>query len=207
MMELHLIRHGKTLANEQRLYCGQTDIPLSDSGVAEILELKNRGIYPPGADLYFTSGLARTTRTLELLYGPVPHEALPQLGEFRFGSFEMKSHDELNPLADYQNWIMDDSGKTPCPGGESRQDFSLRVQAGYGVLLARAYGVKNHGRHMEYCYTPKGAVLAVCHGGVITYIMEMLFPARHNFYEWQPAPGRGYTIEYTVGGKVSYKKI
>ena len=207
MMELHLIRHGKTLANEQRLYCGQTDLPLSDSGAAEILELKNHGIYPPGADLYFTSGLVRTTQTLELLCGPVPQEALPQLGEYRFGSFEMKSHDELNSLAEYQNWIMDDKGVTPCPGGESRLSFGCRVKAGYEVLLARAHGVKNHGRQTEYSNTPKATILVVCHGGVITYVMEELFPGRYNFYEWQPAPGRGYTIMYAEGGVVSYTKI
>ena len=192
-MKIHIIRHGKTLANEQRLYCGQTDLPLSENGIAGLLELKKQGIYPAKADMYFTSGLARTEQTLDLLYGQVPREALPQLGEYRFGSFEMKSHDELNPQADYQAWIMDDSGQYVCPGGESRQGFKRRVAEGYGELLANTSGCE--------------AVFVVFHGGVITTIMEELFPNRHNFYEWQPAPGRGYTIVYADGGAVSYTKI
>ena len=199
-MKIHLIRHGKTLANERRLYCGHTDLPLSDTGVAELLELKNQGIYPAKADAYFTSGLARTMQTLELIYGPVPKEALPRLAEYHFGSFEMKSHEELNPQAGYQKWIMDDSGQYPCPGGESRQDFKRRVAEVYDELLARANSIGNrHG--------PTRSVLAVCHGGVIATIMEKLFPNRHNFYEWQPAPGRGYTIADTPGGTVNYTKI
>jgi len=43
-MKLILIRHGKTEANEKHLYCGSTDIPLSDGGKAELIE-KN-GVSP-----------------------------------------------------------------------------------------------------------------------------------------------------------------
>ena len=31
-MTVFLIRHGRTLANEQHLYCGSTDLPLSRAG-------------------------------------------------------------------------------------------------------------------------------------------------------------------------------
>ena len=34
-MRIYLIRHGKTEANERRLYCGSTDLPLSRQGAAE----------------------------------------------------------------------------------------------------------------------------------------------------------------------------
>ena len=34
-MIIYLIRHGKTEANERHLYCGSTDLPLSDAGIAE----------------------------------------------------------------------------------------------------------------------------------------------------------------------------
>ena len=35
-MSIYLIRHGKTEANEKRLYCGSTDLPLSEKGRAEL---------------------------------------------------------------------------------------------------------------------------------------------------------------------------
>jgi alpha-ribazole phosphatase len=76
MMHIHLIRHGKTTANEQKLYCGATNIPLSDNGITELLELKEQGVYPKDVAIYFTSGLLRTGQTLDLLYGMVHRKAL-----------------------------------------------------------------------------------------------------------------------------------
>jgi len=190
-LKIHLIRHGKTLANEQKLYCGQTDLPLSDNGMRELLDFKKQSIYPSQSSLYLTSGLLRTEQTLELLYGRVSKEALPQLAEFKFGSFEMKSHDELNEQPAYQAWITDETGLVTCPYGENKRDFLRRVLAGLEILCAKANGVES--------------VLVICHGGVIASIMAKLFPDKHNFYEWQPKPGRGYTLY--LSNKPQYKKI
>ena len=33
-MKLILIRHGKTVANENHLYCGSTDLPLDEEALA-----------------------------------------------------------------------------------------------------------------------------------------------------------------------------
>ncbi|MGI6235680.1 MAG: histidine phosphatase family protein [Christensenellales bacterium] len=71
-MILHLIRHGKTYANEQRLYCGQTDLPLSDTGAAEITQLARAGIYPArdGLKMYIVSPeQAKTSAFTTLLSG------------------------------------------------------------------------------------------------------------------------------------------
>ena len=200
-----MIRHGKTLANEQKLYCGQTDLQLSDNGIRELLDLKKQGIYPGcmgekfvkrttslKSGLYFTSGLLRTEQTLDLLYGSVQREALPQLAEYSFGKFEMKSHAELNEQPDYQAWITDETGLFTCPGGESRNDFLHRVTIGLEVLCTKIKDVES--------------ALVICHGGVIASIMEQLFPDKHNFYEWQPKPGRGYTL-INLSDKPQYKKI
>jgi len=186
MKEIYLIRHGKTKANEQRLYCGATDIPLSDAGVTELIDLKNQGIYPKHADFYFTSGLLRTEQTLDLLYGPVSRMAMPQLTEFHFGRFEMKSYEMLKDQMAYQAWITDETGLVSCPGGDNKQKFTLRVTEGYKLIL------ESGSMHCGACI--------VCHGGVITCIMEYLFPNTRNFYEWQPKPGRGYTLVYSAGG-------
>ena len=35
-MTIYLIRHGKTSANEKHLYCGSTDLPLSNAGKEEL---------------------------------------------------------------------------------------------------------------------------------------------------------------------------
>jgi alpha-ribazole phosphatase len=59
-MTVYLIRHGKTLANEKRLYCGSTDLPLSEKGREELngihYDIKNAR--------FLTSGMKRTHETL-----------------------------------------------------------------------------------------------------------------------------------------------
>ena len=182
-MRIHLIRHGRTAANEKKLYCGKTDLPL----LLDIKDEKGEGIvpakYPQDIDLFFTSGMLRANQTLELIYGPVRSEALPELAEYNFGDFEMKSHNELKNDPAYQAWIADDTGKTPCPGGESREQFKRRVLSGFALLIEKNRKVNT--------------TLTVCHGGAIVYIMDSLFPDIRHFYEWQPANGGGYTITIT----------
>ena len=193
MTAIYLIRHGKTIANEQRLYCGATDLPLSPDGAREIARLKEQGIYPPSVDVCVTSGLARAQQTLDVIYGDVPRTVLSALAEYNFGQFEMKGYEQLKDLDDYRAWVSDQTEAASCPGGESKGEFSRRVLAGYSLLEQKA---REHGN-----------VLAVCHGGVIACIMEHLLPGEQNFYEWQPQSGRGYVIVRQPDGVCRYEKI
>ncbi|MCL2158182.1 MAG: histidine phosphatase family protein [Oscillospiraceae bacterium] len=194
---MHLIRHGQTLANEKRLYCGQTDLPLSENGAKEIAKLKAQGIYPE-AEAFFTSGLLRTEQTLDIIFSGATgttREAMPNIAEFAFGGFELKSYEQLKERQDYQAWITDTTGEVRCPGGESKNQFEKRVVLGFEYILEKVQ--KNEAE----------SVFVVCHGGVIACIMERLFPSAQNFYEWQPKPGRGYTLIYASGRLHGYKKI
>ena len=190
-MILHLIRHGRTIANENRLYCGVTDIPVSDKGLTELVTLKNNEDveYPANADLYVVSGLLRTVMTAEVLFGHSDCKVMEELREFDFGEFEMCTHDELVDQKAYQDWISDLD--TVCvPNGESKQDFICRVVT--GVQKIETLGVSN--------------VVLITHGGVIATIMDFYFPGNKNFYEWQPDCGRGYTIQIEDENRF-YQKI
>lgn len=177
---LVLIRHGKTEANEKGLYCGQTDLPLSESGEKEIFDIKKTGVYPI-AGMYFSSDMTRAAQTLTAIYGDVPYKRLPELNEYNFGCFEMKSYEDLKENKDYLSWISDTTGDISCTGGESRNSFRERVKHGFASALAEAQAADE-------------PAVVVCHGGVIVTIMEELFPGIHNFYEWQPSAGRGYML-------------
>ena len=192
-MKIHLIRHGKTYANEKRLYCGKTDLPFSENGIREIVDLKEQGIYPKGVDLFFCSGLIRTVQTIEFIYGPAHYEVVSSLVEYNFGDFEMKSFEELKNRPGYQAWISDDLGEVSCPNGESKQQFTKRVLDGFEQLIKKS--------------PTSGEVLLVSHGGVIVSIMEHFFPNTKNFYEWQPKPARGYSLGFNSSGGCKYEKI
>lgn len=195
MMELHLIRHGKTPATEQKLYCGQTDLPLSERGVAEITLLKHQGLYPQSVELFFTSGMTRTEQTLDLIYGDVPRKAVPYLAEFKFGLLEMHSHEDLKGHNGYQRWIADQTDTIPCPNGESKKQFAERTLKGYSYVLN---GIGQAGN----C-----SAVVLCHGGTIACIMAHLMPNAKDFYGWLPAPGHGYTLTYTEGQFKQYKTL
>ncbi len=80
--EIFLFRHGKTEANEKHLYCGKTDLPLSQKGEAELRAKRqaasslNAQTASGGISIYpdishckvFTSGLKRTSQSIGILY-------------------------------------------------------------------------------------------------------------------------------------------
>ena len=191
---IHIIRHGRTDANERRLYCGSTDISLSEDGIREILALKGKGIYPE-AELYISSGMKRSVETLRLIYGDVDCITVESLREYDFGNFEMHSHYELESIRDYQEWIADEIGDVCCPSGESRIEFSKRVEQGINEVL----------EEVERCRADSAVV--ICHGGVIMAIMHALFPDIKNYFEWQSENGLGYTLLYSDGRITGYRDL
>ena len=178
MSKIYLIRHGNTEANERHLYCGSTDLPLSEDGRNALQTLK------PGYSgiqnvRFVTSGMLRTAQTLEILFGNVPHCCEPAFREMDFGAFEMRSYEQLKDVPEYQQWITGDNEANITPGGESGNMMKERVlEAFYGLIGERQDTV------------------VVTHGGVIAAIMEHLFPNEgKNRYQWQPRPGYGYMID------------
>ena len=188
-MDITLIRYGKTEANERHLYCGATDLPLSENGIAELKALISAEKYPDISGLHiYTSGMRRADQTLRAIYGDIAFDAIPEMRELNFGKFEMHSYEELKEDADYIAWITDQTGSMPCPGGESSAQFKARVFAVFDELAGR-----------------NQSAVVVCHGGVIAELMARLFPdSVKNFYEWQPSAGRGYTIHFSETTPISY---
>ena len=170
-MSIYLIRHGKTVANEQHLYCGSTDLPLSDGGREELHSMR----YDITPERFVTSGMKRTDETLRILFGNVPFSVDSRFREVNFGDFEMKSYEMLKDDPSYQAWLTGDNEANTPPGGESGVQMTRRVLEAFREL-------------------PDGTAL-VTHGGVIAAIMASLFPAdgKHR-YQWQPRNGHGYEI-------------
>lgn len=175
MSTIYLIRHGKTPANEQHLYCGSTDLVLSEAGVFELEQLH----YHAENVRFLTSGMKRTNQTLNILFGNVPFAVESRFREVDFGIFEMHSYEELKDRPEYQKWLTGDNESNVPPKGESGKQMCNRVLAAFSELQN----------------TEKDTVV-ITHGGVISAIMAHLFPEDgKNRYQWQPKPGHGYVIE------------
>ena len=179
MKQLLLLRHGRTVANEKRVYCGWTDSPLSEGGIDALHQLRRDRRYPSleGFAVY-TSDLCRTEQTLQELYGPVPHTREPAFRETNFGDFENRTYQEMLTDQRYLDWMEGDNLRNVCPNGESSHQMGLRVNAALKQLLEQ---------HDKVCL--------VAHGGVIAAIMIELFPeeGKHH-HQWQPDNGQGYLI-------------
>ena len=177
-MTIFLIRHGRTLANEQHLYCGSTDLPLSKAGREA---LANRPSIDVGAAHFITSGMRRCNETLALLFGDVPYEVVRDFREIDFGAFEMKSYEMLKDEPAYQAWLSRDPEINPPPGGESGEQMTRRVLAAYMALESR-----------------KENTVIVTHGGVImSMLSQRALPSRHP-EQWMADPGCGYTVQTDV---------
>ena len=185
MSTVYLIRHGMTEANEKHLYCGSTDLPLSEAGIAALRELH----YDTKSAVFLTSGMQRTEQTLELLFGSVPHRQEPRLREMDFGSFELRGYAELKNDPAYQDWITGDNERKVTPGGESGRQMQQRALEAFFEL-----------------YPPAQDTVIVTHGGIISAIMAHLFPQEAKTrYQWQPAPGHGYAITQDHYGPIPKK--
>lgn len=170
-MTVYLIRHGRTEANEKWLYCGSSDLPLSDGGREELRSLR----YPIKDVRFVTSGMRRTDETLRILFGDVAFETEPRFREVDFGDFELYSYGELKDTAAYQDWLSGDNEANIPPNGESGLQMRQRVLAAFSEL--------------------REDTAIITHGGVIAVIMEYLFPNENKTrYDWQPKPGHGYAV-------------
>ena len=174
-MMIYLIRHGKTEANEKHLYCGSTDLPLSETGRKELSQIR----YDIKNVRFLTSGMKRTNETLQILFGDVPYSEDSRFREVDFGTFEMHSYEQLKDMPAYQAWCSGDNDVNVPPDGESGAQMRKRVLQAFSEIQE------------DTCI--------ITHGGVIAAIMEHLFPEENkNRYQWQPKNGCGYLIENKI---------
>ncbi|MDD2429615.1 MAG: histidine phosphatase family protein [Eubacteriales bacterium] len=192
VFRITLLRHGETAANEQGLYCGVTDVPLSPKGIEGILSLKRLGTYAPlGKAVRYSSDMRRTNETLQWILGEGPQERAADLREMSFGLFEMRSYEQLKNLPAYQAWITDRTGLLACPGGESDRQFRQRIYAAFDNIMRNEQDA-----------------LIVCHGGVIARLMAHHFPDdARQYYDWQPRAGQGYTISFSKNTALTYTPL
>ena len=179
ILELALIRHGKTFGNTQGRYIGTTDEPLCREGIDA---LDGRAADDPAAELVFSSPMKRCMQTAGILYPGMEPYVLEDFRECDFGEFENKNYKELSGNPAYQAWI-DSGGTMAFPGGESREQVTERtVRAFLQMLMA--------------CREKQVTQAAlVAHGGTIMTVMEQFARPKRDYYDWQVKNGCGFLTE------------
>ena len=203
---IHFIRHGITEGIVSKWYYGSADLPLIEEGYEALRHFKDEEIYPSlgDADCY-TSGMLRANQTLKAIYGDVPFKVIPLLREINFGNWECKTFEELQSEPEYEEWINNKEGSFHYPGGgDSVQTFYKRIRMGLKELCGY-----HRLKELSHRHSGLDAVsVVVCHGGTIAAAMEHWFPGeRENFWQWIPATGRGFTVEFKENAPFSYEAI
>lgn len=121
-MKLFVVRHCTTEYNEKRIYCGRTDIPLSNAGLDEAKQLSEIS-KQYDFDLMLCSPLTRARQTAAAIIDgrniPIIYD--DRLIERSFGDFEEKSVDrEDGKVCRY-------SFAVSYPNGESNLQVAARI--------------------------------------------------------------------------------
>lgn len=131
MTRILLVRHGESLGNEKKIFCGRTDVPLTEKGRKQARAtaeyLKNTHM-----DAVFASPLERAFETgAEIAkYHDIPVTADQGLLEIWGGYWEEKTFPEILALypEDRSMWN-ENIGLSRCTGGESVLEVQERVYA------------------------------------------------------------------------------
>lgn len=101
MYKLILIRHGQTIYNKMKTFCGWTDVDLTEQGIEEAKtagqNLKKAGY---GLDIAFCSVLKRSIETLSIVIDEMGINDLPikytwRLNERHYGALQGEKHEEV----------------------------------------------------------------------------------------------------------------
>jgi len=129
-LRLLLVRHGITQHNLDRMYTGQTDIPLTELGERQA-EAAGKYLATEKIDLIVSSDLQRTRHTALAIarYHHLPVLEDPDLREVHMGSWEGFTAQQIQArnLAEWTT-VRADPVHTAPPGGESFLQVHARAK-------------------------------------------------------------------------------
>ena len=171
-MTVWLIRHGRTEWNDTGRYHGQTDLPLSNEGAAELV----RADFSPKT--VYVTPLKRTQETARILFPDARQIVIDDLREMDFGVFEGRTYIEMENDDDYRAWV-EDNCRGRCPGGESREEFAARICAAFEKLMDES----------------EDDVVIVAHGGTQMSVMERFAVPHEPYFSRNAKNGTGYELD------------
>ncbi len=138
MSEIYLIRHGEITQSSPRRFVGQTDLPLTERGRAQIAGVAEH-LAGRGVGRLLCSPLSRCVESAGIIgaaLGIVP-ETVPDLREIDLGAWEGLTVDEVRERfpGRYEARGRNLAGFRP-PGGESFADVQRRAWPAFEAVTA-----------------------------------------------------------------------
>ena len=180
---LILVRHGETLWNAQKRYCGSTDIGLSAKGKKQARRLKEK-LNGVSIHKIYTSCKKRAIQTAKIIFQGAKINNMPDLNEMHFGIFEGLTYGELvkkHPKL-YKSWLGNPT-EVKIPGAEEIKQFCLRVRESLSLILSR---------HQNE------SIVVITHGGPIRVILcDALNYSMDMFWKIEQNLGALNILEYS----------
>ena len=153
MLDVYFLRHGQTTYNaDNNRYCGRTDIPLTEKGIAQA-ESVHQQLKHISFDAVYSSPLQRAFNTAQIAGGKKDVVKDDRLIEADFGEWEGKTREEFiaeNEVL-WTNWMKDPSISRAGGNGETAQQIVKRVDDFFRAVFAK---------HRS------GNIMVVAHNGV-----------------------------------------
>lgn len=155
-MKIYVARHGQVSLNKENRVCGRTDIPLTDTGVAQAVSL-GESAKDLHIDLIISSPMIRTKMTADTvseICGNIPVITDERIIEQCYGIYETHTRDNPDFL-------------------ENKRQFAKKYPKGESMLqvAARVYAFLNDIKDVHRDKT----LLIVTHGGVIRHINSYFY--------------------------------
>lgn len=140
--DLLLVRHGATTWSQEDRFCGRSDIPLADEGLAQAQQLAQRLSSLPIQAVY-SSPLVRAAETARILAAPhgLRVTTIGPLREIDFGAWEGQPRALVKAEASalYTAWERDPLGTAP-PNGEAAEHVADRAIDAVTIIGQRHVG-------------------------------------------------------------------
>lgn len=187
-IQARLVRHGRTVANEEGVIAGLLDTPLTEGGRDELARIRDRGIHPMPEILY-TSPLSRARDTASILFPGANQTVVPDIAEISFGSYEgRKLSSPGEGAAWFKVWV----------AGERQADeesFAEVRERARRALLRLAVETSEKGL---------SSFTAVTHSGFMRSAVVALFGlAPTSFRDFVAPNGGAYDITFSVDGAMA----
>lgn len=181
---ISIFRHGITDANENGVYIGKTDLPLSEAGRESLMDKYEQLDYPKVQRVY-SSPLERAVQTAEIIFPDREIVIVDDLREMDFGVFEGLPAEELVRLDSFKKWLKGGLDNPP-PNGEALRSMMLRCYSALNLMILDM---------MKEGFTHAGAVT---HSGILMNMLSCFGLPKKKPMEFACEPGEGYEILVTA---------